>query len=360
MTVHDNNLKNYADIAAVKQSGPARYVEHPSTEVLATATTSADTGVHFTPHNALAAPYGRELVQANPQADIYAEVAKHIYSGEVTLIGGPHEKLAAFLEKYGCEIDHAASLPGETVLRVSEANYEEIEKRLLAHLVDDMTKGEKAAETIFGIPAHLYNAGVSFGKFAEVCHKQSVAAGWWTDIKTCERLGRSVPELLALIHSELSEALEGLRKGKMDDHLPHYQSVTVELADAAIRIGDIAKSQELPIELAIGSVLNVTGGYANVLMQMAERPSDNIAYIHAAVSSAHGAWRGCKAPLADRLPNTVNAFTGYLAVAIIMIAAMAEKHGLDLPGAIVEKLQYNANRADHKIENRLLEGGKKF
>jgi NTP pyrophosphatase (non-canonical NTP hydrolase) len=44
--------------------------------------------------------------------------------------------------------------------------------------------------------------------------------------------------LIALIHSELSEALEGVRKNKQDDHLPHRKSEEVELADALIRIFD--------------------------------------------------------------------------------------------------------------------------
>lgn len=46
--------------------------------------------------------------------------------------------------------------------------------------------------------------------------------------------------MLALIHSEISEALEGARKDKMDDHLPHRRSEEVELADAIIRILDYA------------------------------------------------------------------------------------------------------------------------
>jgi NTP pyrophosphatase (non-canonical NTP hydrolase) len=43
---------------------------------------------------------------------------------------------------------------------------------------------------------------------------------------------------ICLMHSELSEALEGLRKGKQDDHLPHRKAEEVELADAIIRILD--------------------------------------------------------------------------------------------------------------------------
>jgi NTP pyrophosphatase (non-canonical NTP hydrolase) len=35
-------------------------------------------------------------------------------------------------------------------------------------------------------------------------------------------------------------------------------------------------------------------------------------------------------------------------------------YGLDIGGALIEKLQYNAQRADHKLENRTKDGGKAF
>lgn len=49
-----------------------------------------------------------------------------------------------------------------------------------------------------------------------------------------------------------------------------------------------------------------------------------------------------------------------LADCMIRIFDVAEGLGLDLEGAFEEKMTYNAQRADHKIENRLLEGGKKY
>lgn len=118
------------------------------------------------------------------------------------------------------------------------------------------------------------------------CYDAAHTSGWWNDpVSRRDVREEYAPHIMklwtgtkiALIHSEASEALEGNRKDKMDEHLSHRKSVEVELADTVIRIFDLA------------------GGL-----------------------------------------------------------------GLDLPGAIVEKLVYNSQRADHKIENRVKEGGKAY
>lgn len=113
----------------------------------------------------------------------------------------------------------------------------------------------------------------------DVCHGAAVQGGWWQDLTTGEDLHgkRNVGELLCLVHSEVSEAMEGHRKNLMDDKLPHRKMVEVEMADAVIRIFDFA------------------GGF-----------------------------------------------------------------GLDIGGAIAEKLAYNAQREDHKLENRKDTNGKKY
>jgi NTP pyrophosphatase (non-canonical NTP hydrolase) len=84
-----------------------------------------------------------------------------------------------------------------------------------------------------------------------MCHGLSNAAGWWPSDKTT----RNVPEALCLIHSEISEALEGARKDKKDEHLPHHKSLTVELADAIIRICDLAGGLNLPLGEALAEKL---------------------------------------------------------------------------------------------------------
>jgi len=74
-------------------------------------------------------------------------------------------------------------------------------------------------------------------KYSEMCHEANHK--WWHDANG-NRLVRNKGELLCLIHSEISEAMEGERKDLMDDKLPHRRMAEVELVDALIRIFDYA------------------------------------------------------------------------------------------------------------------------
>jgi NTP pyrophosphatase (non-canonical NTP hydrolase) len=67
-----------------------------------------------------------------------------------------------------------------------------------------------------------------------------VSAKWWFDIRTGAPIERNFGEMIALCHSELSEALEGHRKNLHDDKLPHRMMAEVELVDCLIRIFDMA------------------------------------------------------------------------------------------------------------------------
>lgn len=70
----------------------------------------------------------------------------------------------------------------------------------------------------------------------------------------CEGSGidnREVPKLLMLTVSELAEAMEGDRKDLMDDKLPHRKAFEVEIADAFIRMFDMAGKHKLDLDGAI-------------------------------------------------------------------------------------------------------------
>lgn len=66
-----------------------------------------------------------------------------------------------------------------------------------------------------------------------------------------------------------------------------------------------------------------------------------------------------KALMDKHLPHRPNTEVE-LADAVIRIFDYSKGHGYDVAGAISEKLEYNATRADHKPENRAKDGGKKW
>lgn len=121
---------------------------------------------------------------------------------------------------------------------------------------------------------------IAAGALQRICHGAVKRAGWWQHPVTGESV-QSNPycfsNKLMLIVSEVSGAMEGDRKNLMDDKLPHRPMREVKLADAAMRIFDLA------------------GAY-----------------------------------------------------------------GMDLGGAIHEKLYFNAMRPDHKLKNRQAAGGKAY
>ena len=164
---------------------------------------------------------------------------------------------------------------------------------------------------------------------------------WWTCMDTGKPIERNKGELLMLVITELSEAVEGIRKDLMDDKLPHRKMEEVEMADAKIRLLDFAAGFEI-------GKLNNTCGVDNYF-QRCENKAECILLICAAIQSAYNTsfYKGIRC--ADNVSR-----------AIQMIDFYCDRFQLDLDGALREKMDYNRSRVDHSHEARKLAGGKKF
>lgn len=83
----------------------------------------------------------------------------------------------------------------------------------------------------------IYIEPLAFTQLCIAIHKFNKQ--WWIDPATGLPKDRNVGEMIALMHSELSEALEAHRKNLQDSHLPQYHGIDVELIDCIIRAMDL-------------------------------------------------------------------------------------------------------------------------
>lgn len=108
------------------------------------------------------------------------------------------------------------------------------------------------------IEDHALSIVRSVDGLMELCHTLSKDAGWWIDQKTGEPLIDNpfiVAVKLMLAVTEIAEACEGDRRNLMDNHLPKFKSIAVELSDVLIRVYDLAGALNLPLGEAFAAKL---------------------------------------------------------------------------------------------------------
>jgi NTP pyrophosphatase (non-canonical NTP hydrolase) len=100
---------------------------------------------------------------------------------------------------------------------------------------------------------------LNLNELCEQAHSTAVSKGWYDNDDYEE--GRNIGEALALIHSEVSEALEEVRKGKNLTEIytepgGKPAGFPVELADVIIRIADLCGYLGINLEEAVHTKMN--------------------------------------------------------------------------------------------------------
>ena len=177
---------------------------------------------------------------------------------------------------------------------------------------------------------------------AEV-HAANVEAGWWPQDKGQRNRG----EVMMLIVSELGEASVGALDDAQDDHLPHLPMFAVELADTAIRLMDLLGADMDAFD--VGSTVDEAVPMYEV--QLAGRSVDEkLMAVVRNISHAMEAHR----------KGRVFIYVTMLSHALATVIAIARLHDVNLFDIVAQKREYNAVRADHKLENRAKPGGKAY
>lgn len=184
---------------------------------------------------------------------------------------------------------------------------------------------------------------MKLNKFAQAVHENAVKHGWWDEERT-------FGEIIALCHSELSEALEELRTNRpmmyfvetngfvvtdmseRKDEKP--EGIAVELADCIIRVLDYMGKEGFNVDALLREAPKAVMCDVPVRVYAASL-GDRIARWHLLLSLAYACWCNSAGTHAAALR---------MALCICEIVEWAEEAGVDMEMVLDTKHEYNKTR----------------
>lgn len=182
----------------------------------------------------------------------------------------------------------------------------------------------------------------SINELVREAHSNAVCKGWWEE-------DRSFAEIISLIHSEGSEALEDYRNRKginevwyenpsghgWSTQTGEFQKpcgIPSELADICIRIFDAAGRFNWGPQLEASATESIDRCYE--MESKYESFPEHLTSIHFDISQAWYAYEmGSERSAVDKLGHVLNG-----------VRFVSAKYNIDLDRAIAEKMAYNATR----------------
>lgn len=160
-------------------------------------------------------------------------------------------------------------------------------------------------------------------------HLQNINKGWWDE-------HRSFSRITNLNLSEVSESVEAHRKDLMDDKLKSYKGVPVEAADGCIRAFD-----------ALSSLKNENFEASDQAIFIIKKNSHDVEYLLSFSSLCFvKAWESYE------INGLVEDSKQYLIDAIHSLFEIIIAYGHNPVDLMLEKIDFNETRDDHKKENR--------
>lgn len=209
--------------------------------------------------------------------------------------------------------------------------------------------------------AHVSPTGLtaSLTDLAYEVHQRNVEVGWWSNLRTGEPIQRNVGELLMLAVSELGEIPPYPEvETRKDDKLPERLMIDVEFADACIRLFDIIGGLA-PHAIATFAERSHWRAENTYTLMCLDRYLMELVRLLSEAMESHRKGRillNATGPDTGKRPG----FDHYLGMTLFRLFDLAHGLGMDLDETIAEKMEFNAHRADHKLENRRGDGGKAY